>query len=169
VGEAPPDFEAYAAARMIYLRQTAYLLCGDWYRAEDLVQDALGRLFVHWRRASRAENVDAYVRRTLVNAFLADRRRPWRRDVPIDVIPERAVFAPDADGRDQLLTALATLGASQRAIVVLRFWDDLSVEQTARAVGCSTGNVKSQSARGLARLREVLSSGTNDSTDLEVS
>jgi RNA polymerase sigma-70 factor (sigma-E family) len=165
MSEVPPDFEAYAAARMTYLRQTAYLLCGDWHRAEDLVQDALGRLYVHWRRASRAENVDAYVRRTLVNAYLADRRRPWRRDVPTEFVPDRAAGEQQPQRIDELRAALADLGPSQRAIVVLRFWDDLSVEQTAQAMGCSTGNVKSQSARGLARLREALNP---DNTDLEV-
>jgi RNA polymerase sigma-70 factor (sigma-E family) len=158
VRDGPPDFEAYAAARMGYLRKTAYLLCGDWYRAEDLVQDALGRLFVHWRRASRAGDVDAYVRRTLVNAYLADRRRPWRRDVPTEYVPDRATNEPETSDRAQLLAALNSLGRSQRAIVILRYWDDLSVEQTAHALGCSTGNVKSQAARGLARLREVLNS-----------
>ncbi len=163
----PPDFESYAAVRRPHLRRTAYLLCGDWDRAEDIVQEALTRLYVHWRRASRAESVDAYVRRSLVNAYLSEGRRPWRRERATDVLPDTAYQAhpayadtPDTSEttgeRDVLRRALANLGASQRAVVVLRYWDDLSVEQTAAALGCSTGNVKSQSARGLARLREVL-------------
>jgi RNA polymerase sigma-70 factor (sigma-E family) len=158
VTQGPPDFESYVAARRVHLRRTAYLLCGDWDRAEDIVQDALTRLYVHWRRASRADSVDAYVRRTLVNAFLTERRRPWRRERATDRVPETAYADSATAGgeRDRLRRALAELGASQRAVVVLRYWDDLSVEQTAAALGCSTGNVKSQSARGLARLREVL-------------
>lgn len=164
-----PGFDAYAAARMGHLRATAYLLCGDWYRAEDLAQDALGRLFVHWRRASRADNLDAYARRTLVNAYLADRRRSWRRDVPTDVVPEPMAPAVESGDREDVRAALANLSPSQRAIVVLRFWEDLSVEQTAQVLGCSTGNVKSQSSRGLARLREALGSGSTDNNDLGVS
>ncbi len=154
----PPDFESYVAARRRHLRRTAYLLCGDWDRAEDVVQDALTRLYVHWHRASRTDDLDAYVRRSLVNAFLAEGRRPWRRERSTETLPVTAYADPSgaADDRDQLRRALGGLGASQRAVVVLRYWDDLSVEQTADALGCSTGNVKSQAARGLARLREVL-------------
>jgi RNA polymerase sigma-70 factor (sigma-E family) len=165
---APPDFESYVAARRPQLRRTAYLMCGDWHKAEDVVQDALTRLYVHWKRAARADNIDAYVRRSLVNSYLADSRRPWRRESATDLLPETAYVDPtDSSGdRDDLRRALASLGASQRAIVVLRYWDDLSVEQTADALGCSTGNVKSQSARGLVRLREALAA--SDSADPEV-
>lgn len=165
---APPDFESYVAARRPALRRTAYLLTGDWDRAEDVVQDALTNLFVHWRRASRARRVDAYVRRTLVNAYLSEQRRPWRRERSTESLPETAYAAPaDAsDDRDRLRRALAQLGPSQRAVVVLRYWDDLSVEETAAALGCSTGNVKSQAARGLAHLRESL--GRAESPDPEV-
>ena len=165
---APPDFESYVAARRPSLRRTAYLLTGDWDRAEDVVQDALTNLFLHWRRASRARSVDAYVRRTLVNSYLSEKRRPWRRERSTDVLPETAYAGPaDAgDERDALRRALATLGPSQRAVVVLRYWDDLSVEETAAALGCSTGNVKIQSARGLAHLREAL--GRADAPDPEV-
>jgi RNA polymerase sigma-70 factor (sigma-E family) len=157
----PPDFEQYVAVRRTSLRRTAYLLCGDWDRAEDVVQDALARLYVHWRRASRAGSVDAYARRTVVNAFLAEGRRPWRRERSTDAVPDTAYADPTtaADSRDELLRALAQLGPSQRAIVVLRYWDDLSVEETASVLGTSTGNVKSQAARGLAHLRQVLRNG----------
>ncbi|MGD9954862.1 MAG: SigE family RNA polymerase sigma factor [Candidatus Nanopelagicales bacterium] len=157
----PPDFEQYVAARRTSLRRTAYLLCGDWDRAEDVVQDALARLYVHWRRASRAGSVDAYARRTMVIAFLAVGRRPWRRVRSTDAVPDRAYADPTttADDREALLQALAQLGPSQRAIVVLRYWDDLSVEETAAMLGTSTGNVKSQAARGLAHLRTVLRNG----------
>jgi len=166
--DGPPDFESYVASRRAQLRRTAYLLCGDWDRAEDIVQDTLTRLYVPWRRASRADSVDAYVRRSLVNAYLSEGRRPWRRERPTEFLPETAYADPasSTDDRDDLRRALASLGASQRAVVVLRYWDDLSIEQTADALGCSTGNVKSQAARGLARLREVL--GASDAHDPEV-
>jgi len=154
-----PDFEQYVAVRRRSLRRTAFLLCGDWDRAEDVVQDTLARLFVHWRRASGAGNVDEYVRRMLVNAFRSEGRRPWRRERASETLPEQSYDDPAAttDSREALLGALAQLGPSQRAIVVLRYWDDLSIEETAAVLDCSTGNVKSQAARGLAHLRQVLS------------
>ena len=154
----PPDFASYVAARRVALRRTAYLLTGDWDRAEDVVQDALARLFVHWRRAQRAGSVDAYCRRAVVNAFLSEGRRPWRRERSTDHLPEQEHVDPSgsSDDRDVLRRALAELGPSQRAIVVLRYWDDLSVEETAAVLGTSTGNVKSQASRGLAHLRDVL-------------
>ena len=154
-------FREFAARRRGDLRRTAYLLCGDWYLADDLVQDALAKLYVHWRRVSAAGEVDAYVRRMLVNGFLATKRRAWRREVSAAELPDIVASGPtgaDHDGtRDMLRRALAQLQPSQRTIVVLRYWDDLSIEQTAAALGCSTGNVKSQSARGLAHLRAALS------------
>jgi RNA polymerase sigma-70 factor (sigma-E family) len=154
------DFRDYATSRRADLRRTAYLLCGDWYLADDLVQDALARLYVRWRRVRGRGEVDPYVRRMLVNGYLATFRRPWRREVATAELPDRAgPVEPDGDARDALLRALAGLKPSQRTIVVLRYWDDLSVEQTAVALGCSTGNVKSQAARGLAHLRAALGSG----------
>jgi RNA polymerase sigma-70 factor (sigma-E family) len=156
--QGPPDFASYVAVRRVALRRTAYLLTGDWDRAEDVVQDALTRLYVHWRRAQRAESVDAYCRRALVNAFLSETRRPWRRERVAADVPERTYDDPAAasDTRDALRRALDELGPSQRAVVVLRYWDDLSVEETAAVLGTSTGNVKSQASRGLAHLRRVL-------------
>ena len=154
------SFRVYASTRRGDLRRTAYLLCGDWHLADDLVQDALAKLYVHWRRVSARGEVDAYVRRMLVNGFLATKRRPWRREVASAELPDVPIAGSgDADDgtRDMLRRALAALPPSQRTIVVLRYWDDLSVEQTAAALGCSTGNVKSQAARGLVHLRAALS------------
>jgi RNA polymerase sigma-70 factor (sigma-E family) len=160
----PPDFESYVVARRPSLRRTAYLLTGDWDRAEDVVQDALTNLYVHWRRASRASNVDAYVRRTLVNAYLSERRRPWRRERITEPVPEREYADPTAvsDERQALLRALDELAPGQRAVVVLRYWDDLSVEETAALLGTTAGNVKSQASRGLAHLREALAGAEVD-------
>ncbi|GIG06586.1 SigE family RNA polymerase sigma factor [Catellatospora coxensis] len=151
------DFREYAGSRRAALRRTAYLLCGDWHLADDLVQDALAGLFVHWRRVRAGGDVEPYVRRMLVNGYLATHRRKWRREVATAELPEPAAADPHDDGtRDVLLRALAGLHPSQRAVVVLRYWEDLSVEQTAAALGCGTGNVKSQASRGLAHLREAL-------------
>jgi RNA polymerase sigma-70 factor (sigma-E family) len=152
-----PAFREYASSRRADLRRTAYLLCGDWYLADDLVQDALATLYVHWRRIRARGEVDAYVRRMLVNGFLASRRRAWRREVAAASVPDTPGPTDDPGTRDMVRRALAQLPPSQRTIVVLRYWDDLSIEQTAAALGCSTGNVKSQAARGLAHLRAALS------------
>ena len=151
------EFTEFAAGAAGRLRRTAFLLCGDWHMAEDLAQTTLTRMFVSWRRISRQEAVYAYANRTLVNAYLADRRR-WRRhaEVLAGWLPETAVEPAGCETRMVVLDALATLPPKTRVVVVMRYWADLSVEQVADLLGCSTGNVKSQSSRGLDKLRVVL-------------
>jgi RNA polymerase sigma-70 factor (sigma-E family) len=156
------EFVDYVGARSRLLRNTAYLLCGDWHRAEDLTQTALAKLYVAWRRIGHQESVDAYARRVLVRAFLDERRRPWRREHVVDVLPEVVVRADFADDRIDLLAALARLPRTQRAAVVLRYWADLSIAETAATLGVSDGTVKSASSRGLAALREVLQGSRRD-------
>jgi RNA polymerase sigma-70 factor (sigma-E family) len=148
-------YRDYVAARMEVLRRTAYLLCRDWHTSDDLVSITLGKLYRHWRRIGGAEYLDAYVRRILVRTWLDERGRPWRREEPTEEVPEVAVsqLAPVLE-RDGLLHLLATLPPRRRAAVVLRFYCDLSVEETAEILGCSTGTVKSQTARGLEALRD---------------
>ncbi|MFF1606557.1 SigE family RNA polymerase sigma factor [Amycolatopsis sp. NPDC058278] len=150
-------FTEYVTARAAWLRKVAYLLCGDWHRADDLVQSAITRLYASWPRASRADNLDGYARRTLVNTFLAEQRTSWWRRVDLrqnDQDPP----APRADVELalDLRAALAQLPARQRATVVLRYFGDLSVAETARALGCSPGTVKSQTAKAVDALRELL-------------
>lgn len=162
---AAAEFQQWAAAARPRLRRTAYLLCGDWHLAEDVTQETLVRVFSVWGRVSATGAPDAYARRTLVNAFHASARRPWRREHLVDALPDTADgAAADATGgrdeRDALLTALAGLGRSQRAIVVLRYWEDLSVTEVANALDLSTGAVKSQASRGLAHLRRALTPST---------
>jgi RNA polymerase sigma-70 factor (sigma-E family) len=152
------EFSAYAAARGPALRNLAYLICGDWHRAEDHTQIALTRLYQVWRRIERRDSIDAYARKTLVRTVLAERRRPWRRehsageivDLPVpaeaDAVPQRMAVA----------AALAGLPPRQRAAVVLRYWSDQSVAETARLLGVTEGTVKASCARGLATLRSVL-------------
>ncbi len=151
------EFTAYYAARGGIMRNTAYLLCGDWHLAEDLTQTAFAKLYRAWGRVQRHDALDAYLRRVLLRTFLDECRKPWRRETivePSSVLLNSvaAESSADADIRD----ALAAVPPKQRAVLVLRFWADLSVEQTAQALGCSAGNVKSQTARGLATLREAL-------------
>ncbi len=151
-------FAEYFAAKSDAMRGTAYLLCGDWQRAEDLVQTAFTKLYLAWNRVSRHEVLDGYTRRTLVRTFLDERRRGWfRREQVADTPPER-VHTDPTSGEDRmvLLDALATVPPRQRAVLVLRYWEDLSVEETAGLLHCSTGTVKSQAARGLQTLRATL-------------
>ncbi len=150
------EFTEFATGAAARLRRTAFLLCGDWHTAEDLTQTTLARMFVSWRRISRQEAAYAYASRTLVNAYLSDRRRRRHREVLTGWLPETAVEPAGCETRMVVLDALATLPPKARVVVVMRYWADLSVEQVADLLGCSTGNVKSQSARGLDKLRAVL-------------
>jgi RNA polymerase sigma-70 factor (sigma-E family) len=150
------DFTAYASSRMPAMRSFAFLLCGDWSSADDLVQTAFLRLYRAWARAAKVEQLDAYTRRIIVRVFLDERRRPWRRERVTAVLPETA--AAELPLVDQLVirAALAAVPPRQRAALVLRFYSDLPVEQIAEVLGCSPGTVKSQTARGLAALRREL-------------
>jgi RNA polymerase sigma-70 factor (sigma-E family) len=150
------EFVQFAEAMSPQLRRTAFLLCGDWHTAEDLAQTALAKVFVSWRRIRRQDAVHSYTTRTLINTYLADKRLKRTGELLTGWLPERPVQAPGPETRVMLLDALATLPPRTRAVVVLRYWADLSVEQVADVMGCSTGNVKSLSARGLDKLRVVL-------------
>ncbi|WP_370971368.1 SigE family RNA polymerase sigma factor [Amycolatopsis sp. cg9] len=151
------DFTEYVTARAGWLRKVAYLLCGDWHRADDLVQSAITRLYANWSRASRADNLDGYARRTLVNTFLAEQRTSWWRRVDLrGTGHERPVPGSDVDAALDLRAALDRLPARQRATVVLRYFSDLPVAETARALGCSEGTVKSQTSKAVETLRELL-------------
>ena len=155
------DYVEYVTARLPRLHRTAYMLCGDRHQADDIVQSTAVALYSHWKRAAGADNIDAYVQRILVRRYLDERRRRWSKVLLGDHLPERAVA--DRHGieeRDSLMTALRSVPKGQRAVLVLRYFEDLSVEETAAALGCSTGNVKSQCARGLAALRGVLGAET---------
>ncbi|WP_433231990.1 SigE family RNA polymerase sigma factor [Micromonospora sp. CA-248260] len=143
------------------LRRTAYLLTGgDVHRADDVVQQTLTRLYVKWGRARSADDIGAYVHRMLVNAFRQERRSRWFGVQLFDRAPEPAsVGVPPTDAVVDTVAvraALAGVPPGQRMVLVLRFYTDLSVEQTAEVLGCSAGNVKSQTARGLAALRRQL-------------
>ncbi|MEV4056499.1 SigE family RNA polymerase sigma factor [Amycolatopsis sp. NPDC049688] len=149
-------FTEYVTARAGWLRKVAYLLCGDWHRADDLVQSAITRLCANWPRAAKADNVDGYVRRTLVNTFLAEQRTSWWRRVDLGGADDVPVPRTDVELALDLRAALDRLPARQRATVVLRYFCDLPVADTARALGCSEGTVKSQTARAVDALRELL-------------
>ena len=149
-------FAEFAEATSPRLRRMAFLLCGDWHTAEDLAQTALAKVFVSWRKIRRQDAVHAYATRTLVNTYLAHKRLKRNGEVLSGWLPEALAEAPAPETRMVLLDALATLPPRCRAVVVLRYWADLSVDQAAAVLGCSPGNVKSQSARALDKLRAVL-------------
>jgi len=155
--DADEEFAAYMAASAARLRRTAYLLCGDWQRAEDELQAALVKLYLAWNRLRSPEALDSFVRKTVVRQLIDEHRRPWRREQPQADVPERAAAPPlPVEDRLAVRQALAQVPPRQRAVLVLRYYEDCDVAETARLVGCSEGTVKSQAARGLTRLRELL-------------
>jgi RNA polymerase sigma-70 factor (ECF subfamily) len=150
-------FRDYVTSRSPALLRTAYLLVGDWALAEDLVQTALVKAYRHWDRVVAAGSPDAYVRRIMVN----ERRTWWRRNPGREVVapvPERP--GPDESSalaeRDAVWRAVLTLAPRTRAVLVLRFWEDLSEAETAAMLGCSVGTVKSQASRGLRKLQAAM-------------
>ncbi|MGW5722197.1 SigE family RNA polymerase sigma factor [Amycolatopsis sp. NPDC003865] len=149
------DFSEYFEARVQRFRRVAFALCGDWYEAEDLVQAMFVQLYRRWRRV-RPDTADAYARRILLNLFLAGRRKSAREYVTA-VVPE----TESPPGRDTPLRldverALSGLTPRQRAMVVLRFLEDLPVTEVASLLGIAEGTVKSQTARGVDALRAAL-------------
>lgn len=156
--EADGRFREWANARAGRLHRTAFLLCGDWHAAEDLVQEAMARTALNWRRVEAAADPDAYVRKILVNECRSRWRRRSNRECPSDRLPDvRVDDGADARARrDELITALLALPPRQRATVVLRYFDGLTEAQTAQALGCSQGTVKSQTSRALTALRTHL-------------
>jgi RNA polymerase sigma-70 factor (sigma-E family) len=151
------EFVEYYVSRGVQMRKTAYLLCGDWNLAEDLTQVAFVKLYQVWSRLRRRDVLDQYTRRVLLRAFLDERRRPWRRErSTAEDVFDRPSTDPAVAERVALRVALAAVPPRQRATLVCRFWLNLNVRETAETLGCTTGTVKSQTARGLAVLRGVL-------------
>lgn len=151
------DFLDFAAARGAHLYKTAYLLTGgDRYLAEDLVQEALSRLFVRWQRVSRLENTAGYAQTVLVNTFLSYRRRRSSGEKTAYSLPDAAVSEGDPALRVTLLQALQAVSAKDRAVLVLRYWEDRSIEETAAALELSSTAVRSRAHRALGRMRALL-------------
>jgi RNA polymerase sigma-70 factor (sigma-E family) len=163
---APGDeFAEYAAASIPSLRRLALLLCRNWHDADDLVQAALAKLCQHWYRAAAADSTDAYVRAILVREFVRERRTGWARRVSVTgQPPEIRAPAADLDTLLDLQAAVTALPPRQRAVLVLRYHCDLDVTQTAQALGCAPGTVKSQTAKALATLRRTLARGSESAT-----
>ncbi len=143
-------FDDFVAARSRALLRTAYLLTHDHALAEDLLQTALAKAWFAWRRIDGSP--EPYVRRILVNTYASWWRRKWNGEHPTDELPERATADPGAEPTD-LWQAMERLPRRQRAVVVLRYFEDLTEAQTAELLGCSVGTVKSQCSKALAKLR----------------
>lgn len=151
----------FVASRQQHLRRVAYAVCGDWHRADDLLQTALTKLYVAWPRVHRDGVPDAYVRRIIVRSNVDEARRPWRRERSgLDGHDRAAEQGTSVEERSALFDALQALPEMQRRTVVLRYWLGLSVEETAADLGISTGTVKSHCSRGLTALHRVLAEPT---------
>ncbi|HWC79053.1 MAG TPA: SigE family RNA polymerase sigma factor [Pseudonocardiaceae bacterium] len=157
-------FREFATEQAAALRRCAFLFCGDWHLAEDLMQSALIKIYRAWTRIDRQEATAKYARKVLLRTWLDEKRRPWRRsEVRAEVLPDvrDSALGPDElaarlSTRDLVHRALLALAPRQRAVLVLRYFDELSIAETAEAMGCSEGTVKSQAARGLDNLRQAL-------------
>ena len=150
------DFAAYMHARQASLLRTAYLLTGDRHTAEDLVQTAFAKLYLAWEKVEQQGSIDGYVRRILVNENNSMWRRAWKkREFATEVLPDRPHHDDyDAGTGRELWDLVQTLPRKARAVVVLRYYEELSEAETAEVLGISVGTVKSQASRALAALRE---------------
>ena len=153
------EYREFVGSRAASLHRTAYLLCGDWHLANDLVQETFVKTFRHWRRVQRADNQNAYVKRIMINEF----SRSWQRyrGLPVGAYADHPEVAiPDVSNevvnRTDLLRALLALPVRQWATVVLRYLEGMSVQETAAVMRCSEGTVKSQAARALNTLGDCL-------------
>lgn len=149
------EFVEFARAQATGLRRTAYLMCQDWHLAQDLTQTALAKLYVAWERLDWLDNPTAYTRTILLRVFLDHQRRSASQEIPVETMPD-SVAEPEFDLRMTLLEAMAQLPPRDRAIVVLRYWEDQSIDAVADMMGVSRAVVKSQSLRSLKRLRQFL-------------
>ncbi|MGC0418183.1 SigE family RNA polymerase sigma factor [Embleya sp. AB8] len=156
-GSKAADFEEFAHARSGQLLRTACLLTGDWHLAEDLVQETLGKLYPRWQRVGAMEAPMAYAHTTLVRTFLSARRLKRSSEYPAEELPEPAAPATDdIELRLTLLEGLARLSPADRAVLVLRYWEDYSVKDTADILRLAPGTVPVRAKRALVRLRALL-------------
>jgi RNA polymerase sigma-70 factor (sigma-E family) len=155
-GDRDEQFTAFVAASARRLRQTAFLLCADWHQADDAVQSALVKLYLNWDTVQARESMESFVRTILVRGLIDESRRPWRRESSWESLPDvPQVEQLSEDDRLFVRQMLAQVPPRQRAVLVLRYFLDCDVAETARVISCSEGTVKSQTARGLERLRHL--------------
>lgn len=165
--EAEEEFREFAVAVQGHLRRSAFLLCGDWHLAEDIVQSAFVKIFRVWRRVRKVDNQLGYARQVVYRCFLDQYRKEKKQvpTVPIAGVGDSALAEAGPAGSSFdgfVLEALAELPPRARAVIVLRFWEDMSVEQTATVLGVTTGTVKSQTSRAVAQLRGRLATALDE-------
>ena len=163
-----PELREFLSHRRNALLRSAYLMCGDAHTAEDLVQNTLIKVVMARRGRRRVDHIDAYARRILVTTFIASQKRFWNRERPHDELPDAPGRVGDADLGLAVRQALQCLAPRQRAVLVLRFFEDQSVQATAELLGVSEGTVKSQTSRGLTVLRAALADVVGDVVDEEL-
>lgn len=167
MSEAEEEFREFAVAVQGHLRRSAYLLCGDWHLAEDIVQSAFVKIFRVWRRVRKVDNQLGYARQVVYRCFL-DQYRKDKKQVPtvsIAGVADHALAGPEPGGSSfdyLVLEALADLPPKARAVIVLRFWEDMSVDQAATVLGVTAGTVKSQTSRAVAQLRGRLATALDE-------
>jgi len=152
---ADEEFTEFATARAQRLRDLGYLMCGDWHQAQDLTQQTLAKMYVAWSRVQR-ENVDAYARQVMLREFLSERRRRRSTERPVAYLPDRPSPPDQTDLRITLVQALGRLAPNRRVVVILRYWDDLSVEAVADIMRITPAAVRSLTHRAVEELRSVL-------------
>lgn len=163
-------FRSWVAVRLPGLRRKAYLLTGDWHRADDLVQDSLVAMYAVWPRIARGDNVDGYASRVLLHKHIDERRRPWRREHAVEAVPDRADDAArrgfdEVEAHDDVLVrALAALTRAQRGVLVLRYADDLALDEIAHVLDLPLGTVKSRLSRATEALRTELAAAGHSRT-----
>lgn len=160
------EFTEFVAARGSALRRTAFLMTGDWHAAEDLTQTALARLYVAWPRV-RLDGADAYARRILARSLIDARRRFWHRERPAAELMDGPGPDDGIEDRVDLGRAMATLPTDQRVVLVLRFWEDMAVEDVARVLDVSSGTVKSRTSRALDALRSLTADAAIPSREVQ--
>jgi RNA polymerase sigma-70 factor (sigma-E family) len=151
---APDTFAEFVRGRHAELLRFAHVLCGDRYLAEDLVQDALEKVGMAWRRIEKQDNPEGYVRKTITNRYL-NKIRVMKRERLVETLPDAGVSQQELPD-DRLRALLAGLPRQQRAVIVLRYYLDYSEAQIAETLGCSVGTVKSNASRAMAKLRDAL-------------
>ncbi|MDI2130301.1 SigE family RNA polymerase sigma factor [Yinghuangia seranimata] len=158
-------FDDFVVARGAALRRTAYLLCGDWHHAEDLVQHTMTQVYSRWHRVRDPSAMNAYARKILVRAYVDTTRKRSSTETATGALPDvEATAAGDPDTRVALMAALDRMTPAYRAVLVLRFWEDQSIEQTAALLNKNAGSVRSATTRGLEQLRAILGDQLADLT-----
>ncbi len=156
MGGEPDDFDEFVRATGRRMHHAALLLCGDHHLAEDLTQTAYAKVFAHWSRVSRMSSPLAYTHTVLLRTFLSHRRLRRSSERPAAELPESAIHGPDASTRLDVVAALRLLPPRDRAVLVLRYWEDLSVAATAEVLGIREDACRRRAARALARLRPLI-------------